>query len=206
MSDARMLHSDVGRMIYVIQSECGRIKIGSSISPQQRAEMICASSPLMARLIAKWPGRRRDELELHKRLDAARHHNEWFLPKPEVLAFVSEVYGRGLARIVEWDEIGWASKPDRERKARYRQSESMKRAWADPAKKAEWLRALQTGQERSGRRISLPPVVVAENERDAVVLRRVQSGETLKSIGKAMGVSRQRVHQIVRRYAAGGQP
>lgn len=94
--------------VYVAQSECGRIKIGTSYNPRERVRTISSYSPTLVRLIATWPGSYGNEAALHKRLEPSRHHCEWFEPTSAVLEFVDEVFGRGVTHVPEFADMKFA--------------------------------------------------------------------------------------------------
>jgi hypothetical protein len=144
--------------VYVVEAQCGLIKIGYSRWPESRAEAICRLSPSPVRLIAKWPGQMRDELSIHDKLASYRSHNEWFRIEGEAAAFVREVFGRGLvAPPPEFKVLSYESALERKAASRAKMSASMRSAWADPDRKADWLRSLKNGREQRARK---PPLII----------------------------------------------
>lgn len=137
------------RQIYVIQSECGRVKIGSSLNPESRARAIRQHSPTLTRLIARWPGDVADELALHKHLNASRHHNEWFLPTVQISDFVAEVFGRGVTNVPDWRDIAWVSKAERHAEKSAQQAEKMRAVWRNAENREAWIRNIQAGRRSS---------------------------------------------------------
>lgn len=123
----------MGKMVYLIESECGRIKLGSSSSPERRLATFSAQSPRPLRLIAKWPGSTRDEQAIHRRFRAYRTHNEWFRPEGEFGEFVAWKRGDGVDEITDWVTLTWSEKREQRRLS---QSASMKAHWADPSWRA----------------------------------------------------------------------
>jgi excisionase family DNA binding protein len=82
---------DISSCVYFIQGGPERlIKIGYTRSPEQRFKLYKTESPVPLMLLAAWPGTIQDEGALHKRFSAYRHHNEWFYPVPELIAFINE--------------------------------------------------------------------------------------------------------------------
>lgn len=78
----------MSRFVYFVQAENGLIKIGLSSKPQARFDDLQANSPLRLTLLNVIKGTFRTERALHTKFKAARQHNEWFSPHPELLAFI----------------------------------------------------------------------------------------------------------------------
>lgn len=67
------------------------IKIGVSFNAAQRVSELQTACPFDLRLIATIPGAtERDEQALHERFAAHRVRGEWFVPSPEIMAFIAE--------------------------------------------------------------------------------------------------------------------
>lgn len=91
--------------IYVIQARNGAIKIGHSVTPDQRLATVRTHSPLPVRMIAiLGPGGSKQERALHERFDHCRSHSEWFYGA-DIDAFSLEVMGRGLSVIENWCDL-----------------------------------------------------------------------------------------------------
>src|SRR5574343_1463671 len=70
----------------------GRLKVGfTEGSLKQRVEALQTGNPNPLQLLASFPGTRPDEANLHARFASARIAGEWFLPTPELVAFVESV-------------------------------------------------------------------------------------------------------------------
>lgn len=134
--------------IYLIEAEVGRVKIGFSHCPKTRLATMSVSSVCPLRLIAQWPGCRRDEQALHKQFSDFRRHGEWFLVSGELATFVAESRGRGVAPVPNWPSSYWEASAGRRSEISKRRSESQKRNWSDPE-----FRAMQaTFRERRNAR------------------------------------------------------
>lgn len=125
------------KKIYVVEAATGVIKIGVSQWPEDRVETINTHSPCPCRLIATWDGDHGDERKLHDRFHQFRSHCEWFFPSAAVIAFVAEVRGRGVDRILDWVEITALGRAERWQASRKRQSEKIKALWANPEYRAK---------------------------------------------------------------------
>jgi Meiotically up-regulated gene 113 len=77
----------------------GPIKIGWSANPIQRIRSLNASAPSEIRLLAMFPGAKRDEWELHGELEQHRLRGEWFEDCDDVrVAMTLERYLRKFVR------------------------------------------------------------------------------------------------------------
>lgn len=145
------------KFVYLIESECGRIKLGSSFEPEKRLAIFSSRAARPLRLIAMWPGSQSDELQLHKRFSSYRRHNEWFEPVGEFGEFVAGRRGLGLTAIAEWPSSAWGDEALR-RKAKL--SAAQKSARADPVWKAEqaanraWRKTLREAERMLGRELT----------------------------------------------------
>lgn len=78
--------------MYFIRSENGGpIKIGYSRDPEGRCDQLQTGHPYRLRVIARLPGDRALEHQLHVRFSTIRLCNEWFDSSPELLTFVQEI-------------------------------------------------------------------------------------------------------------------
>lgn len=131
--------------VYLIESKNGMLKIGTSVCCEHRAELICSMSPVPCRLIAKWRGQHRQEFALHKRFAAYRDHNEWFRIEGDLLAFVEEMRGHGLAAPpVDWAAIEYRGRhhtTDHKAFMSAKMKETWSKAKADP--KNTWIKNLR---------------------------------------------------------------
>lgn len=76
---------------YFVLAETTRlIKIGKARNVQARLKALKSVSPDVLTLLAVVDGSVYPEDELHRRFDANRKHGEWFVPTPELLAFISK--------------------------------------------------------------------------------------------------------------------
>lgn len=141
--------------IYVIEAQNGMCKIGCSTTPQSRAEMVHAHSPVPVRLIATWKGIMSDEFALHRRFEAYRGHSEWFRIEGDLADFINGVRGLNVD-VQEWGAITWKAKKERRiptAEKRRQQSVSMKECWArqSPQMRAQWVENI-----RNAHRITRP--------------------------------------------------
>lgn len=76
--------------VYFIRSVGGHgpVKIGEAGDIGRRLAALATSSPYPLEVVAVLPGGFAQEAALHRLLDAARSHGEWFNPTPAVLAVV----------------------------------------------------------------------------------------------------------------------
>lgn len=133
--------------VYVIEAQIGLIKIGCAASPESRLATVRCHSPVLARLIAKWPGTLCDEHRLHRRFRAQRSHSEWFRIEGALLSFVAEISGRGLEAIEPWSEISFATREERRASGAEKRQRAMRAMWSDPAFRLEQIIAMQQGRE-----------------------------------------------------------
>lgn len=142
------------KQIYLLESECGRIKLGSSSFPRDRMLVFSNLAPRPVRLIAVWPGTQSDELQLHKRFVAYRTHNEWFRLDGEFAAFVESKRGVGVSEIPTWQSLTWTEVRAR---SNARKSASSKATRSDPKWKAEqaanraWRKLVEAHEAQIGR-------------------------------------------------------
>lgn len=78
-------------VVYFVQAENGRIKIGNTKYIDTRLDIMRGQSPLAITLLATCKGGRRKEFELHQRFAAHRLHGEWFEPHPDILAEIAQL-------------------------------------------------------------------------------------------------------------------
>jgi hypothetical protein len=95
------------KFVYLIESECGRVKIGNSLNPKGRLVAFSITSPRPLRLVATWPGDHTAERELHDRFIAHRTHNEWFRQEGALASFVEKMRGTGVEAIPDWGAVSW---------------------------------------------------------------------------------------------------
>lgn len=119
-------------MVYLVEAKNGLIKIGFSNNPEGRVITINSHSAIPVRLIAYWPGSRREENSLHKRFGASRTHCEWFALTPDLSAFVDERRGLGVKRVIDWHEAEYSGKLERNARGRERQRAAMIEFWQRP--------------------------------------------------------------------------
>jgi hypothetical protein len=124
--------------VYVVEAQNGLIKIGCSRVPENRAALISAHSPVLVRLIAKWPGSQADERELHTRFADFRHHNEWFSLVGPVAEFATEVRGRNV-EVAGWESLMFLAESERKSQRSERASRRAREKWADPAWRSKWM-------------------------------------------------------------------
>ncbi len=145
------------KQVYLIESECGRIKLGSSFDPLARLAAFYVNSPRPLRLIARWPGSQSDEMQTHKRFAAYRRHNEWFVLEGEFAAFVESRRGLGVEGIPEWDTLLWLNRRER---ARTKRAAAQRAIRSDPVWQAEqasnraWRKHLKTIETNMARSLS----------------------------------------------------
>lgn len=132
--------------VYLIEARIGVVKIGCGASPEQRLAAVHTHSPVLVRLIAKWPGSHMDERQLHKRFVAFRQQSEWFQIDGELLSFVHEVRGKGLDRILDWSEISYAAVEERRARKREQHSLKMRGHYDDPNWKLQQLCSMRQGR------------------------------------------------------------
>jgi hypothetical protein len=100
----------VPSFIYLIEAENGLVKIGRAQKVSDRVRAVRVHSPVLARLIAQWPGGADEEEALHVEFAAFRRHGEWFLMKGAFLSFVEISRGRGVDEIPSWGDLLFASR------------------------------------------------------------------------------------------------
>lgn len=81
-------------LIYFIGSSSGPVKIGFTTNIQSRLHRLQMNSPRKLRVLAAYPGSRRDELMLHRQCANDRLHGEWFKRTPDLV----EAMRNGAAR------------------------------------------------------------------------------------------------------------
>jgi hypothetical protein len=96
--------------IYLIESENCLLKIGRAELVQDRVRTVRTHSPVLARLIATWPGAAPEEAELHRRFAAYRRHGEWFEITGSLAHFVAQLRGKNVPDIPEWEELRFNSR------------------------------------------------------------------------------------------------
>jgi hypothetical protein len=135
--------------IYIVEAENGTAKIGSSLDPIRRLQNIRTHSPLLVRLIAVWPGVRRDETMLQARFGDCRSHCEWFLIEGEFAEFVAKKWGKGLEAIEPWESLSyWIDKEAKLSRSKALRSASHKANWTVPGYREERLETLRRYRER----------------------------------------------------------
>lgn len=93
---------DASGFVYFIQGEGeGRIKIGWSVDPRRRLEVIQRFSPVALRLLGTFQGSRTDEARAQKLFDHAHSHGEWFEPTAELVAYAWYVGDVGQGPVCE---------------------------------------------------------------------------------------------------------
>lgn len=113
--------------VYLIESECGRLKIGCSSDPLVRLRAFTTNAPRPVRLLAQWPGDKSDEADLHQRFAPYRRHNEWFAIEGDVADFIREKRGIGVpGDIPSWASISFETFRDRAKAGRVKASETLK--------------------------------------------------------------------------------
>ncbi len=89
--------------VYVIQSDCGRFKIGytAALTPRGRLSELQVGSPRALTCLAYGTGSRDTEQMLHLRLAPERLHGEWFRPSKRLDSLVAYIKEFGSAE--GWD-------------------------------------------------------------------------------------------------------
>lgn len=78
--------SEANGMIYFIRGvHTGRIKIGTSINPEQRLRSLQTGSPEPLEMMGVIQGGPKEEKILHKRFKRFGMHGEWFKPDPDLV-------------------------------------------------------------------------------------------------------------------------
>jgi hypothetical protein len=75
-------------LIYFIGSSSGPVKIGFTTNIQSRLHRLQMNSPRKLRVLAAYPGSRRDELMLHRQCANDRLHGEWFKRTPALVGII----------------------------------------------------------------------------------------------------------------------
>lgn len=76
--------------VYFVQdSHSGAIKIGKADRPEQRIKELQTGTPYPLTMLGVVPADRNTEADLQKRFTDARIRGEWFLPEPDLLAFIN---------------------------------------------------------------------------------------------------------------------
>ena len=132
--------------VYLVEAQCGLVKIGCAARPADRLATIQLHSPVPSRLLAQWPGKIADEHALHARFSAHRSHNEWFRIDGDLLTFVAEVRGRGIGAVQPWETVSFGGGADRRRAGLARRSASQRRNWSDPAWHLDQLVRMRSGR------------------------------------------------------------
>ena len=83
-------HQEGDAVVYFVQSEVGKIKIGTSRNLSQRLRELSSGSPVPIRLLLSIPGDRSKELELHMMFAESRSHGEWFEPTQDLISFIRD--------------------------------------------------------------------------------------------------------------------
>ncbi len=86
----RAVRLEEPRLVYFVQSDDGRVKVGCARRPSDRLKSLQTGSPRPLRLVGLAVGGRVVERHLHKVLFADRITGEWFNPAPVVLAVVRQ--------------------------------------------------------------------------------------------------------------------
>jgi hypothetical protein len=134
--------------IYIIEDDRGFAKIGCGEDPAARCRACATHSSALVRLVAQWPGVRVDERALHAQFKAYRHHGEWFRVAGDLREFVLLKMGEGLDAVETWEERMHFVPHEKSLRSLRLKSQSMKKTWADPERRKEWLEALARGHER----------------------------------------------------------
>lgn len=94
-------------MVYVIEA-AGLVKIGTTVSIEERLSALRTGSPIPFSLLVSFPGDRGTEGELHYRFRDLRRHGEWFALEGELLDFIrvkqAEETARNAADSASWVE------------------------------------------------------------------------------------------------------
>ena len=121
--------------VYVAEAENGMVKIGYSNDPVGRVKAICSGSPMRVRLVAFLPAKSRaDERMHHRKFAASRAWNEWFRPSGNLSEFLNEISGRGIERVLEWEEI--VSTHEARAAVSKKHGDRLRALWADPVYRA----------------------------------------------------------------------
>ena len=78
-------------VVYFVQAENGRIKIGNTKYLETRLAIMRGQSPITIELLATVKGGRREEFAYHARFAAYRLHGEWFEPHHDILNEISQI-------------------------------------------------------------------------------------------------------------------
>lgn len=78
-------------VVYFVQAENGRIKIGTTKYLDWRMKTLRGQSPLALELLCSASGGRREERAYHAQFAAHRLHGEWFEPHPDILAEIERL-------------------------------------------------------------------------------------------------------------------
>ncbi len=87
--------------VYFIQAcSGGPVKVGFATDMDRRLSELQVGSPVRLWALAKIPGTRADEREIHRRLAPSASHGEWFWPSDELEALLVEKVGRVPSKYV----------------------------------------------------------------------------------------------------------
>jgi hypothetical protein len=119
--------------VYLIEAECGTVKIGCSRWPSNRLSCMTGHTPVPVRLIAQWAGDRSVEMALHNQFVGQRSHNEWFRVEGPVAVFVETMRGVGMeGSIPDWSELHFSNSAEKRAAAGRKRGEKLRAKWADP--------------------------------------------------------------------------
>ena len=90
VEDALRAKSNRGRLVYFIQSDDGRVKIGFARQPSQRLKELQTGSPRRLRLVGLALGGPATERHLHRLFSDFRIAGEWFHPHELVIEAIRQ--------------------------------------------------------------------------------------------------------------------
>lgn len=102
-----MRHGRQSRVYFIQEGEDGPIKIGVSQNVPARLKDLQTSHASSLRLLHTIPGTYADEQRLHSSFDHLRIQNEWFLPAPELLSWISQAGGAVVGTVSAGGAHAW---------------------------------------------------------------------------------------------------
>jgi repressor LexA len=178
--------------IYLIEAENGLIKVGRAITPGDRVKAVRTHSPILARLIAQWPGGEAEEAALHVEFAEFRRHGEWFDSKGRFGSFAEGRRGLGVDTIPAWGDLIFAARREYWERRNYGRSNACGQR-------------IKRGVEAAKKRLGLTKRQSECFEFIRSYIAEHSFSPSYQEIATALGlVSKGRVHALIHELAARG--